>query len=175
MFWYEICGMTSSIFLLVSKRVEVFKRIQELMKTTGKKKVVCVNANVCHFYHGDMKMRSYSQRQYMLMSQYPWIGRLVKDDENGLLSWIDTDHYFFNVASKLHTVNDNKSIANNLMKKHMNYNKFCAMLESKINSKVKFHSQQEALDYLETLVKDCQVGSDNSDCFNTIHRKFQFG
>ena len=86
--------------------MEVFNKIQELMKTTGKKNVVRLNATVCHFYHGERKMRSYGQRQYMLLSQYPWMGRIIKDDENGLLSWVDTGHYFYNAASKLHTVND---------------------------------------------------------------------
>ena len=42
----------------------------------------------------------------MLLSQYPWMGRIIKDDENGLLSWVDTEHYFYNAASKLHIVND---------------------------------------------------------------------
>ena len=106
LFWSELCGGTDGLLLLVSKRMEVFNKIQELMKTTGKKNVVRLNATVCHFYHGERKMRSYGQRQYMLLSQYPWIGRIIKDDENGLLSWVDTGHYFYDAASKLHTVND---------------------------------------------------------------------
>lgn len=172
LFWSEICGRTSGILLLVSKRMDVFKKIQELAKTTGKKNVVRLNANVCHFYHGERKMRSYGQRQYMLMSQYPWMDRIMKDDERGLLSWVDTSHYFYKAASKLHTVNNQQSIANNLMKNHMNYNKFCKTLESRINANTKFGSQQEALDYLRDLVKNCQSGSD-SDGFE--HKQFQFG
>ena len=172
MFWSEICGRTSGILLLVSKRMDVFKKIQELMKTTGKKNVVRLNANVCHFYHGELKMRSYCQRQYMLLSQYPWMGRIITEDGNGLLSWIDTGHYFYKVASKLHTVNDQKSIANDLMKTHMNYNKFCRTLQNRMDTNMKFNSQQEALDYLRDLVENCQSGSD-PDEFE--YKKFQFG
>ena len=61
----------------------------------------------------------------------------MKDDENGLLSWIDTGHYFYKAASKLHTVNNQKSMANNLMKNHMNYNKFCMALECNTNMRFK--------------------------------------
>lgn len=57
----------------------------------------------------------------MLMSQYPWMGRIMCDDDNGLLSWIDTSHYFYEVASKLHTVEDKQEVASKLFGKKLNY------------------------------------------------------
>ena len=42
----------------------------------------------------------------MLLTQYPWMGRIMQDDDQGLLSWIDVNHYFYKAASRLHTVNN---------------------------------------------------------------------
>ena len=95
-----------------------------MTKLTKKKKIVGVNVTVCHFYHGEKKNRSHGQRQFMLMSQYPWMGRIMCDDDNGLLSWIDTSHYFYGVASKLHTVGDKQEVASKLFSKKLNYDLF---------------------------------------------------
>ena len=77
----------------------------------------------------------------MLLSQYPWMGRLMKDDERGLLSWIDTNHYFYHVASKLHTVNNDRYLAKSLMDAYVDYDEFCDMLDSH----KKFKNQEEAM------------------------------
>ena len=106
LFWSEFIGKPSGLVVLVSKRTEVQKIVQDLMKTSKKKKVVGVNVNVCHFYHGERKMRSYGQRQFMLLTQYPWMERIMTDDDQGLLSWVDVNHYFYKAASRLHTVNN---------------------------------------------------------------------
>ena len=49
LFWSEFIGKPSGLVVLVSKRTEVQKIVQDLMKTSKKKKVVGVNVNVCHF------------------------------------------------------------------------------------------------------------------------------
>ena len=57
----------------------------------------------------------------MMMTQFPLLDRIVADDENGLLTWVDTNHYFYNVMANLHTVNNDKYNAHNLLKEHIDY------------------------------------------------------
>lgn len=99
-----------------------------------------VDVEICHFYHGETSGRSQVQRQIMLLTQYPWLNRIVKDDEQGLLSWIDTKHYFYDIASKLHTVNNDVNNAARLFQKKLDYFKFFQEIEPTYNSKYRFGS-----------------------------------
>lgn len=76
---------------------------------------------MCHFYHGKTKGRSYRQRHYMMMTQFPWMDRIITEDEKGLLAWMDTGHYFYYIMSQLPNVNDNKFVAAALFNGHMDY------------------------------------------------------
>ena len=49
------------------------------------------------------------------------MNRILCLDDNGLIKWIDTSHWFYNVMSKFHTINDNKFKARDLMKGHIDY------------------------------------------------------
>lgn len=60
----------------------------------------------------------------MWATQYPWNGIIVTNDSDGLLKWIDTKYYFYNVMARFHTVDDNKYRANDLMKDKIQYLKF---------------------------------------------------
>ena len=98
LFWCEITGENNQLILLTAKRMDVRIVFNELMERLKKDRVVNVDVEVCHLYHGERNMRSYGQRQIMLMTQYPWMGRIMKDDEQGLLSWVDVNHYFYTVV-----------------------------------------------------------------------------
>ena len=62
LFWCEFLGKDNRPVLLVNKRMSVIDTMTLLMKTTGKKRVADVPVDICHFYHGERKMRSYGQR-----------------------------------------------------------------------------------------------------------------
>ena len=81
------------------KRTNVKAIISDMIGSSGKEDVKEVLVDIVHFYHGEFSNRSYEQRKYLWMTQYPWIGRIVAFDSSGLLSWIDTNHYFFHVMS----------------------------------------------------------------------------
>ena len=85
-----------------------------------------VDVDICHFYHGVMKNRSYVQRDYMWASQYPWFGRLIQLDSNGILQWIDTEHYFYKALVNFHTINDDIKKAAQLLSPYIDYQNFVA-------------------------------------------------
>ena len=173
LFWSEIFGKPNTLTLLVCKRMGVCNTLRLLAKCANVQVVSSVNAEVFHFYHGERKMRSYSQRQYMLLTQYPWMGRLMKDDDLGLLAWIDTKHYFYNVASKLHTVNNSQVNANNLLKDHLAYNEFCSMLRNKTKSDDRPNTQELAWKFVKNAAK---LAVENKDkIYHQTISKYWFG
>ena len=83
-----------------------------------------VVVKVSHFYHGGRNNRSYGERQYILLSQFPMDGRLITCDKQGLLSWNSTKHYAYRILSNLHTINNDPDKAHALLKEHIDYLKF---------------------------------------------------
>ena len=72
----------------------------------GKKLMCEVNVDISHFYHGPFENRSYEQRNYMWLTQYPWSGRILRMGDSGLMEWMDVDHWFFKVMSQFHKICD---------------------------------------------------------------------
>ena len=61
--------------------------------------------------------------------------RIITEDEQGLLAWVDTSHYFYDVMSKLSTVNNDPHVAGLLFKDNFKYLEFSQELESLIKNK----------------------------------------
>ena len=122
-FWSEIHGSARSYYpwFVLCKRPNVTECINTIAKLEGKSLLEQVYVDVCHFYHGKTKGRSYRQRHYMMMTQFPWMDRIITEDERGLLAWMDTGHYFYYIMSQLSSVNDNKFVAAALFNGHMDY------------------------------------------------------
>lgn len=101
LFWHEIDPQSSSRdpWNVLVGREDVCEKMDDISHVSGKKLLGFVDAEICHFNHGEMKERSYGQRHYMLLTQYPWDGNLIMDDENGLAKWVRPRHWFVNVAS----------------------------------------------------------------------------
>lgn len=76
-----------------------------------KKTIGFVDADICHFHHGPLVRRSYGQRHYMLMTQYPWDGRLVMEDENNLARWVEPDGWFAEAAGRMKDIMNKESAA----------------------------------------------------------------
>ena len=126
LFWDEIVNQTTprmkpicSIF----KREYVRENLEILSGFTQKQLLMEVPVNVVHFFHGEFNNRSYSQRDKMWLSQYP-LENIIVTDDNGLLSWIDTNYWYYSVMQNFHSIKDKQSIANSLMKDHIDYNSF---------------------------------------------------
>lgn len=47
----------------------------------------------------------------MWLTQYPWIGRILRIGDSGLMEWMDTSHYFYKAMSQFHKICDNREIA----------------------------------------------------------------
>lgn len=77
--------------------------------------------DVYHFYHGEKIGRSYQQRHYMAMTQFPLVDRIITEDEQGLLAWIDVNHYFYGVMSNLSMVNNKAENAHKLLMDYFDY------------------------------------------------------
>ena len=105
LWWSELLCKDKRPFLVLFRRDNV-KRVFTKNLNKSKKLILDVNVNISHFYHGGRDSRSYGERQYILLTQFPWNGRLLTRDKQGLLSWKETKHYFYKVASKIHTVNN---------------------------------------------------------------------
>ena len=139
-----------------------------------------------HFYHGEPKSRSQLQRQFILLTQFPWKNRLLKDDANGLLAWVDVNHYFHNVVANLHTINDDKMVAAKLFQNHMDYLRFYKTLQPLYNIRHRFKNKDAMEKFLVDLVKQCQcsgrtkvkkpqVRSKNASGRKTSYIKYIFG
>lgn len=108
-------------FTSLVKRNYVKTIINQIAEASKKVLVDTVYVDVCHFFHGDFLDRSYFQRDYVLATQYPWMDRIICEDEHGLISWIDTNHYFYDVAKNFCHVKDDGKKANDLLKGHFDY------------------------------------------------------
>lgn len=75
-----------------------------------------IYVDVYHFFHGDFSDRSYGQRDYILATQYPWMDRIICEDDRGLLFWMDTDNFLYDVAKNFGKVKNDVNRANDLMK-----------------------------------------------------------
>lgn len=95
---------------------------------TGKQKVGTLCIDVYHFYHGSFENRSYTQRDYMLITQYPWENKIWCDDDKGLLSWIKTNGYFYNAVKHMNTICDDANVASELMRPGIDYLRFIKYL-----------------------------------------------
>ena len=73
MFWAEITNTIRSSYpwFILNKREHVSEAVQVLKKMTGKELLGTVYVDISHFYHGELKGRSYRQRHYMMMTQFP--------------------------------------------------------------------------------------------------------
>lgn len=128
--WEELIGESYDKLLgTLFKREYVKTIIKEIENYTQKKLMKQVYVDIVHFYHGEFSNRSYTQRNYMWLSQYPWNNRIVALDDIGLMMWIDTSHYFYNVMSQFHTINDDAKKANDLMKQNINYVDFVRQIQ----------------------------------------------
>lgn len=148
MWWNELLQIDKRFLFLLQRRGNVNDILKLKVKRENKKLVDGVNVQVCHFYHGDRENRSYGQRQYILLTQFPWQDRLVVDDARGLASWVDTKHYFYNVASKMHLVNNKLENANNLLKEHIDYVQFHSQVRKFFDSVDSFQSKDEAVRFI---------------------------
>lgn len=139
--------------MLTVMRDSVRKRLLKMSKDQNIGLLKNVNVQVCHFFHGSSKGRSHGQRQYMLMTQFPWKDRLLVEDEKGLLAWKDTEHYFYNVAKNLHTVNNDLQVANKLFRGHLCYEGFYSAMHSRLErGSHTFKSKEELQKFVAKLV-----------------------
>lgn len=95
LFWFEIVNWKLVGFMGLMKRNYVKSVLENTAKFQKKTLLGVVPIVVYHFFHGNMKNRSYTQRQYLLLTQYPWKDTIMLDDENGLLKWKNVNHYFY--------------------------------------------------------------------------------
>lgn len=115
LFWSEYANDgCKNLMVILQKRNNVKAIVDSLEKSMKAKRILPVYVTVSHFYHGDMSNRSHTQRSYLLLSQYPW-KEIVSVDAGGLLAWVDQSHYFKKVVSNLHSLNDKKDKAEQLM------------------------------------------------------------
>ena len=136
LFWYEmgISGSRENFpWFIIFKRDNISDAVEKYQQLTNKTLLSTVFVDIYHFYHGEFKSRSYRQRHYMMMTQFPLMDNIITEDEQGLLTWIDTNHYFYGVMSKLSDVKDNKFIAGGLLNAHMDYLGFVKEFEDNMN------------------------------------------
>ena len=139
LWWWDLFGICipwSWFWLKLYGRPKVKEIFNELHSLQKKYIIDDVPVDIVHFYHGDFANRSYIQRHYMLMSQYPIEGKLVKIDEMGLLKWLDVSHFFYGVMARFKYVKDNIYAANFLLKDHIDYLRFVKMFKVFENRKM---------------------------------------
>ena len=81
-FWSELTESARSHYpwFIINKRESVSTCMDTLRRMQGKELLQNVYVDVYHFYHGKTKERSYRQRHYMLMTQFPWMDRIITED-----------------------------------------------------------------------------------------------
>lgn len=125
LFWSEILDCnTANCMTTLFRREYVQFVMMNLQWAKGVDLLKGVDVEICHFYHGPFENRSYEQRDYMWMTQYPWFGRILQIDGHGLMAWTDTRYYFYKVMSQFHNICDNKNIVHEMMKEHLDYIQF---------------------------------------------------
>lgn len=175
LFWCELIGKgTNNLCIKLTRRSEVGKTVKRLAKAGKMNLVSYVNADVCHFYHGPMKGRSRTQRHYLALSQYPWMGTIIEKDENGLLRWTDLNHYFYSVMSKFHTLNDSQDSAAELLSGKLHYNVFVGYV-----NQIKLFNLACSRKRLDELVRYCirqsKFDPKNPNRFLSNHSSFYYG
>lgn len=160
LFWTDMLGkpLSNDLLLALHNREYVNRVFDKFQLLMDKKLILAIPVDVFHFYHGEFKNRSYQQRNYMWATQYPWNGTIVTNDGDGLLKWIDTSYYFYNVMARFHTVDDNKYRANELMKDKIQYLNF---IEDYSNKQSTYLPKYQAESILRELQSKYKGGSTN--------------
>lgn len=155
-FWSELAGLLNHYpWFTLCRRENVPICMETLKKLTGKSLLDEVFVDVYHFYHGESKGRSYRQRHYMMMTQFPWMDSLIMEDEQGLLAWVDTSHYFYEVMSQLPKVNNDPFIANRLFGDNFRYLEFSQELERLIKQKFeKYKKKYQQRSIIAKIMRD---------------------
>lgn len=85
LFWSELTESVNIPWIYrLCVRENVKRVVMQKSSISGKKIIGDIFVDVCHFFHGDFKNRTYGHRDFMLATQYPWNDRLVTDDDTGL-------------------------------------------------------------------------------------------
>lgn len=115
LWWNELFNIGKHPWYWLVKRSKVYGLTRNICAMTSKSLMYLVDVDIFHFYHGEAVDRSYMQRQYLLMTEWPWMNRIMQDGENGLLEWIDVNHRFVDVAKHLPSVKNDKNRAKKLV------------------------------------------------------------
>lgn len=145
---FQLCTDWSRVWLKLYERPQVRKILMSLHSIQKKYIIDEVPVDLVHFYHGELQNRSYVQRHYLLLSQYPMEGRLITEDEIGLLKWIESDNYFYKVLGRFQYINNNVYAAAKLMEGHMDYLNFVKYVK-----KLQEHNytKEQILEYVKKL------------------------
>ena len=115
-----------------------------------------------HFYHGEPKGRSYRQRHYMMMTQFPWMDRIITEDTQGLLSWVDVNHYFYEVMSKLNTVNNDPVIADRLFNGRFRFIEYAQEFDALIKKFEKYKKKYSQRSVIFGIIRDLIIKYSNN-------------
>ena len=96
----------------------------------------------------------------MALTQFPWFDSVISEDKNGLLCWIDTNHYFYEIMANISMVNDDKSIAAQLFGEHLDYLNF-AQAASRLQSKA--NANLDRLSLVKSINKFIQIYSQKGE------------
>lgn len=136
LFWSEIADLNSFYpWFLLYRRKYVQEVIQIAIKVFNRNILGNVFIDVYHFYHGERLGRSYQQRHYMMLTQFPLENRLITCGGNGLLQWINVNSFGYNIFSRLHEVNNDVYRASYLFNGKFDYIGFYNEMSQIVNKK----------------------------------------
>lgn len=88
------------------------------------------------------------------MTQFPWMDRIIIEDEQGLLAWVDTNHYFYKVMSQLGIVNNDPMIADTLFHGKFRFLEYAQDMEVLIKKAEKYKRKYSKRNVVFSIIRD---------------------